>query len=137
MKKTTFFVEMIILVLFGIMIIGCKEDTPEPEYVTKVIKYQVTKNTNNNDKRNFHIQYNDSNTEMITLESVVPWEKTFSVNLKKGATYNTFLFASCTGNAKENLIFIAKISVNGIEVKSEMSTNNSGNFVVRASLPVR
>jgi len=97
------------------MIFGCKEeDAPEPEYVTRTIKYQVTSNFTGN----FNVQHYDSNGNFSPQSVKLPWEKTIYVTIKKGTSFDAQLFASCVSNTS----IIAKIFVDNIEVTSKSGT---------------
>lgn len=117
MKNKVFLVGMFgIMLVFGIMIIGCKEaeSKHEPEPKTQNIKYQVTSTYPG---RRVDIQYQKKLFENVYLEKVtLPWEVTFSAPLYS-ATLNVLSASLGSGS------ITAKIFVDGMEVRSQTRTD--------------
>ena len=115
MKNKVFLVGMFgIMLVFGIMIIGCKEPEPEHEPKTKIIKYQVTSTWSG---VRADIQYDGGpSSDYVFSENVpLPWEVTVSASYAyirvSPRAYPGFSYDSSKS-------MTVKIFIDGIEVRS-------------------
>jgi len=118
---------LVMVLVFGMMIIGCKDTDAE---TTKIIKYQVTGVIPAG--LTCKIIYDDAYTDNpgITLNNVqLPWEKTTSETRKVGSSYIVSITAGFTNKdgiwvvGTTGAYITTKIFVDGTEVRADSGPN--------------